>query len=208
MVRIAVRTITLSVFRTAATNRALTRFLCERSAPAYFDGLVRFMCRYLEQINRAFLRLRSLHATDQPQLPATSTAKPGPGFVASAAGKHEGESAVASFRALVMQRRDGGAGGSSSALQTLQQVRNRLVDLLEEHVSQLHYMDDVLALEMAELNAVLRAHFFEGLVRRNYLSPLFKRILLLETPPVSESPRTRRRLTRARRRCPLSRRRS
>ena len=183
MVRIAVRIITLSVFRTAATNPALTRFICERSAPAYFDGLVRFMCRYLEQINRAFLRLRSLQATDQP--PATST-KPGPGFVASAAGKHEAEPAAASFRALVMQRRDGGAGGSSSALQTLQQVRNRLVDLLEEHVSQLHYMDDVLSLEIAELNAVLRAQFLEGLVRRNYLSPLFKRLLLLETPPVSE----------------------
>lgn len=191
MVRIAVRTITLSVFRTAATNRALARFLCERSAPSYFAGIVRFMCRYLEQINRAFLRLRSLHATDHHAPPsssstrATSTSRPagpGPGFVALS-GPREAEPVVPGFRE-VLNRRE--AGGASSALQTLQQVRNRLVDLLEEHVSQLHYMDDVLSLDIADLNAVMRAHFLEGLVRRYYLSPLFKRVLLLETPPVSE----------------------
>ncbi|EAT42579.1 AAEL005902-PA [Aedes aegypti] len=123
MVRIAVRTITLNVYRVQNPN--MLQFIRDKTAAPYFSNLVWFI------------------------------------------GKH-----ILELDACVRNDID-------------HQSQHRLANLVAEHLDHLHYLNDILCLDIADLNAVLTEHLLHKL-----LVPLYI-FSLTPSPPISMAVVTR-----------------
>jgi protein CLEC16A len=113
MVRIAVRTLTLNVFRVEETS--MLKFITDRTAVPYFSNLVWFIGNHVLEIDKC-LRL-------SPQT---------------------------------------------------QQTVVKLDDLVAEHLDHLHYLNDILLLQIADLNAVLTEHLLNRLLIPLYIFSLIE----------------------------------
>lgn len=123
MVRIAVRTITLNVYRVQNPN--MLQFIRDKTAAPYFSNLVWFIGKHI-------LELDSCVRND-----------------------------------------------------TDHQSQHRLANLVAEHLDHLHYLNDILCLDIADLNAVLTEHLLHKL-----LVPLYI-FSLTPSPPISMAVVTR-----------------
>lgn len=113
MVRIAVRTLTLNVFRVEETS--MLKFITDRTAVPYFSNLVWFIGNHVLEIDNC------LHSSPQTQ-----------------------------------------------------QTVVKLDDLVAEHLDHLHYLNDILLLQIADLNAVLTEHLLNRLLIPLYIFSLIE----------------------------------
>ncbi|XP_022658249.1 protein CLEC16A-like isoform X4 [Varroa destructor] len=111
MVRIAVRTLTLNVFK--VQDEAMQRFIRDKTAAPYFSNLVWFIGKNVLELDTC---------------------------VAAAATDHK--------------------------------AQGRLADLVAEHLDQLHYLNDILCLNIAPLNEVLTDHLLNRLFLPLYIYSL------------------------------------
>ncbi|XP_055377636.1 protein CLEC16A homolog [Condylostylus longicornis] len=117
MVRIAVRTITLNVYR--IQNTSMLQFIRDKTAAPYFSNLVWFIGKHIVELDCCV--------------------------------KNIGD----------------------------QQMQRKLSNLVAEHLDHLHYLNDILHLEITDLNAVLTAHLLHKLFVPLYIFSL--------TPAVDKS---------------------
>nr|XP_029718817.1 protein CLEC16A homolog isoform X2 [Aedes albopictus] len=129
MVRIAVRTITLNVYRVQNPN--MLQFIRDKTAAPYFSNLVWFIGKHI-------LELDSCVRNDIEKL-----------------------------------------------LNFSHQSQHRLANLVAEHLDHLHYLNDILCLDIPDLNAVLTEHLLHKL-----LVPLYI-FSLTPSPPISMAVVTR-----------------
>lgn len=113
MVRIAVRTLTLNVFRVEETS--MLKFITDRTAVPYFSNLVWFIGNHVLELDNC------LHTSPQTQ-----------------------------------------------------QTVVKLDDLVAEHLDHLHYLNDILLLQISDLNAVLTEHLLNRLLIPLYIFSLIE----------------------------------
>lgn len=123
MVRIAVRTITLNVYR--VQNTSMLQFIRDKTAAPYFSNLVWFIGKHILELD-------------------------------------------------VCVRND-----------TDHQSQNRLSNLVAEHLDHLHYLNDILCLDISNLNSVLTEHLLHKLFVPLYI------FSLTPSPPISMAEVTR-----------------
>ena len=68
---------------------------------------------------------------------------------------------------------------------TSHQSKNRLADLVAEHLDHLHYLNDILCLDIADLNQVLTDHLLNKLLVPLYVFSLDRQRTKSSSPTVS-----------------------
>lgn len=133
MVRIAVRTLTLNVYK--VDDKSMLRFIRDRTAAPYFSNLVWFIGNHVLELNTC------IH-NDIKQVNYF----------------YHSTNYRTTFHLLFFRSQLSG--------------QNRLSDLVAEHLDHLHYLNDILCLNIDDLNIVLIEHLLNKLLIPLYVMSL------------------------------------